>query len=273
MKIQELSSSKYPLIKALNKMKGLNKCRKKFVIDIVNLFLSIKGNINFLQLERFSQGCEQGYRNQFEKSFDFMSLNKELVLENGGGHYTIAFDLSYISKAGKSTPGVGYFWSGCAGKVKWGLEMSGIAAVDINNHTAFHLEALQTLNTSSHKSLLTYYANILVDRKDALLSISKYVVADAYFSKNPFVNGLTKNSFEVVSRLRNDADLLYLFSGVQKKGPGRPKKYGDKVNFKSLIPEMLKNVNDCGKTKSYSGIVYSKSFKRKINIVIIFFTT
>jgi len=157
-----------------------------------------------LQLERFSKVCEQGYRNQFEKSFDFMSLNKELVLENGGGHYTIAFDPSYISKAGKSTPGVGYFWSGCAGKVKWGLEMSGIAAVDINNHTAFHLEAVQTLNTSSHKSLLTYYANILVDRKDELLSISKYVVSDAYFSKNPFV-------FKVVSSMCC-ASSIYLFN-------------------------------------------------------------
>jgi hypothetical protein len=136
-------------------MKGLNKSRKKFVVQIIGLFLSIKDPLNFLQLERFSDFDEQSFRNQFEKRFDFMSLNKELVMENGSGHYTIAFDPSYISKAGKLTPGVGYHWSGCAGKVKLGLEISGIAAIDIGNHTAFHLEAVQTLNVTSHESLLT----------------------------------------------------------------------------------------------------------------------
>jgi len=30
-------------------------------------------------------------------------------MENGSGHFTIAFDPSYISKSGKSTPGVTYF--------------------------------------------------------------------------------------------------------------------------------------------------------------------
>ena len=56
-------------------------------------------------------------------------------MENGSGHYIIAFDPSYIAKSGKSTPGVGWYWSGVAGKSKWGLEISGIAAIDIDNHT------------------------------------------------------------------------------------------------------------------------------------------
>lgn len=80
--------------------------------------MSIKGPLNFLQFERFSDFGEQSFRNQFENRFDFLSLNKDLVLENGSGHYTIAFDPSYISKSGKLTPGVGYHWSGCAGKVQ-----------------------------------------------------------------------------------------------------------------------------------------------------------
>lgn len=270
MIIQELSSFKYPLKNALNKIKVLNKCRKKFLLEIVGLFLSIKGHINFLQLERFSELDEQSFRNQFEKSFCFMNLNKELVLEYGSGHYTIAFDPCYISKAGKSTPGVGYFWSGCAGKTKWGLEISGIGAIDIANHTAFHLEAVQTLGVENHDSLLQYYASLLIERKEVLLSISKYVVVDAYFSKKPFVNELNKNNFELVSRLRDDADLLYPFTGEQKKGRGRPKKHGEKVDFKSLNLEVFQKVDECEKAKIYSGIVYSKAFKRNINVVIVF---
>lgn len=38
------------------------------------------------------------------------------------GKTALAFDPSYILKAGKKTPGVGYFWSGVAGRAKWGLE-------------------------------------------------------------------------------------------------------------------------------------------------------
>ena len=78
------------------------------------LFLSIKGRINFLQLERYGTYSEQRYRQQFEKTFDFLSFNKELVRTQGSGHYVIAIDPSFITKAGKKTPGLGYFWSGQA---------------------------------------------------------------------------------------------------------------------------------------------------------------
>jgi len=44
------------------------------------LFLSIRGRINFLQLGRHGKYKEQRYRQQFEKSFDFLTFNKELTL-------------------------------------------------------------------------------------------------------------------------------------------------------------------------------------------------
>ncbi|OJV49660.1 MAG: hypothetical protein BGO40_10660 [Chryseobacterium sp. 39-10] len=52
-------------------------CRipKTFVLLMMQ-FLSIKGRINFLQLERFSERCESGFRYFFEQSFDFLSFNK-----------------------------------------------------------------------------------------------------------------------------------------------------------------------------------------------------
>jgi|GEM_PF-5859574 len=56
----------------------------------------------------------------------------------------IAFDPSYVRKAGKHTPGFGYYWWGVAGAAKWGLEIAGIAAVDLNTRTAYHLEAVQS---------------------------------------------------------------------------------------------------------------------------------
>jgi len=99
-------------------------------------------------------------------------------MEHASHHRTIAFDPSYISKSGKAIPGVGWYRSGCAGKTKWGLEIGGIAAIDIDNHTAFHLEAVQTPQNLKSGNLLEHYADTLVEEKSQLLPISQYVVAD-----------------------------------------------------------------------------------------------
>ena len=269
MSFQELSQFKYQVKNVLNKMIGLNKSRKDFLVNIISLFLSIKGRINFLQLERFGTSDEQSFRNQFEKSFDFLKFNKELVLEHGSGHYTIAFDPSYISKSGKSTPGVGWFWSGCAGKAKWGLEIGGIAVIDIDNHTAFHLDAEQTLRDSESQTLLEYYANVLVSRKEELLSISKYIVVDAYFSKEPFVSVICLEEFEIVSRLRDDASLNYLYRGPKTQGRGRPKKYDGKIDYKKQKDDYFTLVENSENSSVKHGIVYSKSLKRDVSIVIV----
>jgi hypothetical protein len=270
MIIKGQTDYKYHIKKALNKMQNVNKWQSDFILEIYLLFLSIKGRMNFLQLGRFSKHSEQRFRNQFENSFDHLSFNKALVLENGSGHYTIAFDPSYIGKSGKSTPGVGWYWSGVAGKSKWGLEISGIAAIDIDNHTGFHLEAVQTPNTLAKGELLQHYSNIIIERKEQLLQISKYVVADAYFSKEPFVSAINNNGFEVVSRLRTDAYLQYLFTGKQKKGRGRPRKYTGKIDYNNLDLNYFNLVHESEKSKVLQAKVYSKSLKRMINLVIVF---
>ena len=51
---------------------------------------------------------------------------------HGGRLQVIAIDASYISKAGKKTPHVGRFWSGCASAVKHGLEILGIGLIDVD---------------------------------------------------------------------------------------------------------------------------------------------
>jgi hypothetical protein len=117
---------------------------------------------------------------------------------------------------------------------------------------------------------LEHYANTIIQRKKELLCISKYVVADAYFSKHGFISTLSSNGFETVSRLRNDADLKYLYKDEQKKGKGRPKKYDGKINYNDLKESYFTKVERNSKRKIYHAIVFSKSLKRKINLVIVF---
>jgi hypothetical protein len=155
MIIRENKSYKALIDNTLDNISVFSKCRKAFICEVLVLFLSIKGRVNFLQLARFGKFKEQRYRQQFEKSFNFLEFNKELALSHGGSRFVIAFDPSYISKSGKKTPGLGWYWSGCAGQAKWGLEIGGIAAIDIDNHTAFHLEAVQTLIQDKQTTNLT----------------------------------------------------------------------------------------------------------------------
>ena len=251
-------------------MQNVNKREYNFMLEIFGLYLSIKGRLNFLQFSRFGKFCERSYRNQFQHDFDFLEFNKTSVLEHGSGHFTIAFDPSYISKSGKETYGVGYYWSGVAGSSKWGLEIGGIAAIDIDNHTAFHLEAVQTPNDLESQSLLSFYAQSIIERKASLQEISSYVVADAYFSKEPFTTELTQNGFELVSRLRNDSYLRYRFSGQQKGGKGRPKQYDGKVDFNNLDMDHFTLIENDSQSKIYKTEVHSKALKRFINLVIVY---
>jgi len=270
-------SYKQLIYSMLDKMANINKWRKDFMIEVFMLFLSIKGRINFFQLERYGQFCEQRYRQQFEKPFDFMEFNKQLAISNGSGRFVIAFDPSYISKSGKLTPGVGRYWSGCAQGSKWGLEISGIAAIDVDNNFAFHLEAVQTPGSkgdpNSDENLLDWYGNVLFERKETLAKLSSYIVADAFFAKKPFVDRVLAIEMHLISRLRDDADLKYLFYGEKTGKKGRPRKHDGKINWANLNQDYFNVIQIDELTTVYCAIVYSKSFKRNIKIACEFTTS
>jgi hypothetical protein len=247
----------------------MSKWRKDFFKDVLWLFLSIYGRVNFLQLGRYGRHCEQRYRQQFEKSFNFMSFNSAMVKQHCSDHKVIAFDPSYISKSGKSTPGVGYFWSGCAGNSKWGLEIGGIAAIDLENHTAMHLEAVQTI-PEQETTLLDHYAKVLTDRAADLLEISDIVVCDAYFSKKSFVSSLCDANLQVVSRFRNDVRLKYVIPKVKTGKRGRPKEFDGLVDFHDLNMKHFEPVGQGNENRRvYTAILRAVALKRNVKVVIV----
>lgn len=266
MTTREHKPYKSLIISMLDKLPNINQWRRDFLIETFILFLSIRGRINFLQLARYGKHKEQRYRQQFEKPFDFLAFNKELTLCHGSGRYAIAFDPSYISKSGKKTPGVGWYWSGCANQAKWGLEIGGLAAIDIDNHTAFHLEAVQTLNTDD-QNLSDWYAGVISDRKETLMGISKYLVADAWFSKKPFTDQIVSLEMHLISRLRDDADLKYLYTEPPTGEKGRPRKYIGKIKNNDIDKEYFTFISEDEESSVYAAVVYSKALKRNIMLV------
>lgn len=250
-------------------MPNISKWQKEFMIHLFCLLTSYRGRNNFENLSRQGIYNESTYRNNYDKSFDFLEFNQHLIESSCEKEIAIAFDPSFISKSGKHTAGINYFWSGCAGRAKKGLEIAGFGAVDILNNTCMHLSCKQTLNHKKYDSLVSYYADLVISMADELQKTSKYLLVDAYFSKSTFVNPVAAKGFTVISRLRDDAVLFYKYLGAQRKGRGRPKKYEGKVDVKQLSEEHFTLIIVEEKWKAYEAVVYCKSLKRWIKVVVV----
>ena len=109
---------------------------------------------------------------------------------NMDGLLAIATDPSYISKSGKKTPHIGTFWSGCASSMKHGLEIMGLALVDVHANSCMMLRAHQTPSAGELKmrnmTLVQHYIAVIKRYKKDLLKVTDIVVADAFFSIRPF---------------------------------------------------------------------------------------
>lgn len=251
----------------------INKWREKFMLEVLLLYLIIPGRINFLQLGRYGRFGEQRYRQQFGRRFDWLSFNASLAESQIGNRVAIAFDPSYISKSGKCTPYMGRFWSGCAKMAKRGLEISGIGLIDMDLHTCFHLEAVQTPPTKTLEqvkyTLIDWYLHVLRTRKEILLRLTNYVVADAYFSKSTFVDGALEMGFHVISRFRDDAYFRYLTAEQSTGKRGRPKLYDGKIEIKHLEEDRFEIINlENGQGRILSAVVHSRSLSRDILLCI-----
>ena len=250
----------------------LNKSFKSFLMETLILYLVIPGRINFLQLGRYGKSCEQRFRQNFSKDFDWLEFNLSLsdrVLT--GDRKAIAIDPSYISKSGKNTPWIGYFWSGAAGQAKRGLEILGVGLIDIDNKDCISLQAVQTPDRQTLESreanLIDWYLLVLESMQEKLHRASRHVVADAYFAKNNFVTGLQEMKFDLVSRFRDDAALYYPTLQKPTGKKGRPKLYDGKIDMTNLDTTRVQKINiDNGDL--YTLVAYSKSLKRMVRLVI-----
>ena len=140
---------------ALESVVNISKSFQKVFMDAIKLFMAIPDRINFLQMGRYGCFSEQTYRNNFENDgFDWFSFNEAIIREHlKGGRKAIAVDSSFIPKSGSKTPWIGYFWSGCAGEYKRGLEITGIGIIDVDNHECMTLGSYRHLTTQRWKAV------------------------------------------------------------------------------------------------------------------------
>ncbi|RGM53581.1 hypothetical protein, partial [Parabacteroides distasonis] len=206
------------------------------------------------------------------ETFDWFAFNNSIISKHlTGKRKAIAIDPSYIPKSGKKTPWIGYFWSGCAGEYKLGLEIMGIGVIDIDNRECMTLGSIQTPDCKTldnmGKNPVDWYSGYLISKKDKIQSLSKTVVADAFFSKETFITPMCENDFHVISRFRNGVVLYYPTLERKTGKRGHPKWFDGRIDFANLDLTRCKEYG-VNKGKLYGLRVYAKALKRYVSLVV-----
>jgi hypothetical protein len=270
----------------LGKMSGVAKPQKKFLVSLFLTILLMRGKVNFRNLSRYSDLNEKTYSRQFRQPFAFADFNKHLIEATVPRHHEkiAVLDCSFITKSGKKTYGLGFFYDSSHDQAAKGLEVSNLAIIDVTDNTGYSLSGWQTPPQEEIEMLVAgqrsvqkadqqeeeitrvdFYAHHL--RRDAayLPDNVKYLVVDGYYAKLKFVNAVDEVDLNTIGKLRHDATLRYLYDGPQKKFGAR-RKYDGKVKFDDL--SRLEYVGQVDKDiHLYTAVVNSVGFKRNIRLV------
>ena len=255
----------------LNNISGLSGSRKNFLVHIFVLYLSVRSRLNFMNMSRIGRYCEKSCRTHFEQPFNFFAFNSMLTDQHCSGHRITVGDCSCILKSGKLTPHPGKSRNGCASKAGKGLEISSLAVADIERNTAMHPECLQTPAVLKDEETRTdFYLRQVTEKKVQLKHHSDYIVNDGAYAKKKYVDGITEQTdLHLISKLRKDADLRYLYTGPRKGGKGRPKTFDGKVDCKYIDRSRFDLCHEDDETAVYSAVVNNRSLKRNIRVAYV----
>jgi IS4 transposase len=249
----------------LGKMSNINKAQRNFMVALLMNLMRLRGKANYRNLSRYSDYHEKSYSRWFKRDFDFLKFNMLSLEHLTDKTLILAVDCSFISKSGKHTYGLGKFYNGKQGKAEKGLEISTLALIDVDYNTAYNLSTRQTCPvTEPNKTRVDQYLSHIKQDCMSLPEQIHYLVADGYYSKTKFIDGVTELGLEFIGKLRHDASLRWLYQGTQKP-LGRHKMYDGKVKFDDLNDFDL--IDEIKGIKLYTTVVNSPCFKRNLRIV------
>jgi len=207
----------------------------------------------------------------FDKKIDWLSLKWQLIKQVIGEEVILVADETTVSKAGKCTYGVGYFYSGLQGRAINSIQFLSFSLVDIKSRRAYPLFSKQlkkknkkkvedktpkrkvgrpkgskNKNSSSTRlkglfRVVSWYLKII--RKMLNLPQLRYFVYDGAFGNNVGIEATRRADLHLISKLKKNSSLYFRFTGEQK-GRGRKRKYGELifnlVKFRITKPKIIK---------------------------------
>jgi hypothetical protein len=216
-------------------MSSVKKPQIRFMWILLMTLMIFQGKATYRNLSRYSSISEKSYSRWYKRAFDFVTVNTRLLEQYPAENreWIVVIDASFLEKSGKHTEGLGWFYSGAASKAKKGLEISTTALVDLTSNTGYALDVRQTLDSElqENETRVDLYGRQIKDLATVLKNHKvHYTVADAFYAKKKFTDTVIEQGLHLVSKLRSDANLKWLYEG-DYKGKGRPQKYAGKVHF------------------------------------------
>ena len=244
--------------------------QRRFFAHLLCLWPCLNGRFTLLNLSRYSSYCERTFRRYLARPFPWSAFNAVLINSGQGveDELMLAQDASFVPKSGRATSGVSLFYNGCSGRVENGLELSLVAVVNLARNTAYALHASQTLPPLNQNGSCKDLTHLRATQAHWPKGV-RHLAVDGAYARRPFVDGACDLGLDVVSRLRADANVRYLYTGPQS-GRGRPKLYDGKVAWKELD---LGRWQDEGELEAgvhlYSATVNHVSLKRTIQVALL----
>ena len=272
-----LNPNTFPSVlkRTFSKLNSISVPQYKFLINIFPLWFSISGKYNFKRLGLIGWLSEKSFRECFKWKFNWLEINSKIITESCGKEMIAVFDPSYIPKSGKKTPGLGWHWSGVAQKMSKGLEISCLGFIDVKTKAAMHGLAIQTPASDSLKAndsnKVQHYKKIIISNMAMIKSMAKYLAVDSYFMKKDFILPLIQEGLQIITKMRSDANLKYLYKGKQTGKKGRHKKHDGKVNINRIDKRRMTKEKNIENAEIYSAILYCESLKRNAKILFIYF--
>ena len=148
MKIKPLIQLREMISKALSGQTNLSKTFQSFFIETMELILTHTGRLNFTQMARCGRSCESRFRQNFRKSFDWLSFNRSFLESTKGHRIAIAI----VDADAKQFTGLTH----CQARNKEALSFAFNASLtSVNLARAFARQQGMALSVGSTKTLLT----------------------------------------------------------------------------------------------------------------------
>jgi len=225
----------------------------------------------------------------FDKKIDWLGLKWEIIKRVIGKEVILVADETTVSKAGKSTYGVGYFYSGLQNRAINSIQFLSFSLIDVESRRAYPLFSKQlkkkkkkenekkskgevgrpkgSKNKNSSKirlvglfRVVNWYLRII--RKVVKLPQLRYFVYDGAFGNNAGIQAVKRANLHLISKLKKNSSLYFKFKGEQK-GRGRKRIYGELVDYTTH-----KDIE----TKIYQFKALHKKINGSLNIILIFST-
>ncbi len=299
----------------LTRLQNLNKILSKKEIkhlhQISQAMLAMSGRVTMLGISRWTEISYRTVQRFFNGNYSWTELFLRFIFQHLfflGGEYLLAGDESVITKSGKKTHGLDYFFSGLLNKVTKGIAVFALSLISVDEGTSYPLQVQQVIRTKAEKkatktkskkkskgkskqkvgrpkgkknrdkTLIEWTPEMVrlyeMVKKQLLvfgdLITVRYLALDGHFGNNNALQTTLQAGLHLISKLRYDSALYFLYEGKQKKN-GRKKKYGSKIDYQKIPKKYLVKEEREGHilTRIYQVQALHKAFAQRLNVVII----